>query len=431
LATEARKILIVSYAYPRPGAGWGGVVGGERMRQFAKHLPAHGIETCILTHCGRTPIAFDDKQSVYAAVDSTRWLMEALRPSTNERVARQPVTKASAVPQEGWRLSDLRTRARRFMLPDRASFAWGPFAFARGVQVFERERPQLVLSSSPPLAAHVVAAALAERFGVPWIADVRDGYAFEAPEGPSPLRNLRRSLERQLYARAARLITVTDALRDHFRSFLPQPPERTLTLENGYEAALFSRFARPLRAADDPWTILYAGSTSFGAGRDLTSLLRGIDRFSEHAPQPVRARLMGLFAASELPPLQHTQIELTGWRRREEVVQSMLAADVLIVLTGNHKSVATTKLFEYIGAGRPILVVGRSSAAARIVEDYGLGVVVDDDPERIGRALEALYAERERWHEKLSSNGAQRTREAFSREGQAAVLAAHIHALIG
>jgi glycosyltransferase involved in cell wall biosynthesis len=37
------------------------------------------------------------------------------------------------------------------------------------------------------------------------------------------------------------------------------------------------------------------------------------------------------------------------------------------------KSVATGKLFEYLAAGRPILVLGEETEAARIVEEVGAG----------------------------------------------------------
>jgi glycosyltransferase involved in cell wall biosynthesis len=108
----------------------------------------------------------------------------------------------------------------------------------------------------------------------------------------------------------------------------------------------------------------------------------------------------------------------------------MQAADVLVVLTGNHKTVATTKLYEYIGAGRPILVVGRESAAARIVSEGEFGVVADDDVESITAALTQLYRERDAWHKHLQSSAVSSARVRFSRQKQAARLANEVHALV-
>jgi glycosyltransferase involved in cell wall biosynthesis len=53
--------------------------------------------------------------------------------------------------------------------------------------------------------------------------------------------------------------------------------------------------------------------------------------------------------------------------------------------------VATGKLFEYLGAGRPVLVLGADSEAARIVVAAGAGTAAPgDDAGAIASALEGL-----------------------------------------
>ena len=55
------------------------------------------------------------------------------------------------------------------------------------------------------------------------------------------------------------------------------------------------------------------------------------------------------------------------------------------------RSVATGKLFEYLGARKPVVVLGDQSAAARIVEDARAGVTTSgSDPEAIARTLQRL-----------------------------------------
>jgi glycosyltransferase involved in cell wall biosynthesis len=54
-------------------------------------------------------------------------------------------------------------------------------------------------------------------------------------------------------------------------------------------------------------------------------------------------------------------------------------------------SVATGKLFEYLAAQRPVLVLGEQTEAARIVSRAGVGVAAaEDDPVSVGDALERL-----------------------------------------
>jgi glycosyltransferase involved in cell wall biosynthesis len=55
--------------------------------------------------------------------------------------------------------------------------------------------------------------------------------------------------------------------------------------------------------------------------------------------------------------------------------------------------VATNKLFEYLAARRPVLVLGDESEAARIVTEAGAGIVTpSDDPAAIAEALRRLVA---------------------------------------
>ena len=54
-------------------------------------------------------------------------------------------------------------------------------------------------------------------------------------------------------------------------------------------------------------------------------------------------------------------------------------------------SVATGKLFEYLAAERPVLVLGEDTEAARIVSRAGVGLAASEgDPGSVADALERL-----------------------------------------
>ena len=79
-----------------------------------------------------------------------------------------------------------------------------------------------------------------------------------------------------------------------------------------------------------------------------------------------------------------------------EAHQHQLDADALLLITApGQRSVATLKLFDYIGAGVPILALAHDNAAADIVESYGLGVTAPpDDAGAIAHALANLMQRR-------------------------------------
>ena len=65
------------------------------------------------------------------------------------------------------------------------------------------------------------------------------------------------------------------------------------------------------------------------------------------------------------------------------------------MITGpGQTGVATGKLYEYMAANRPILVIGDDTAAAQIVQRAGAGIAVArDDPNALAHALRR-FAER-------------------------------------
>jgi glycosyltransferase involved in cell wall biosynthesis len=91
-----------------------------------------------------------------------------------------------------------------------------------------------------------------------------------------------------------------------------------------------------------------------------------------------------------------------GALERPRALALQRAADSLLVLAegASMRSVATNKLFEYLAAKRPVLVLGEGSEAARIVRETGAGIVAPgDDPAAVATALERLLAGEIRPHD--------------------------------
>ena len=81
---------------------------------------------------------------------------------------------------------------------------------------------------------------------------------------------------------------------------------------------------------------------------------------------------------------------------RPEALALQRAADALVVMAAGmpgrpSTSVATGKLFEYLAAERPVLVLGEHTEAARIVARAGVGVAASErNPGSVADALERL-----------------------------------------
>ena len=82
-----------------------------------------------------------------------------------------------------------------------------------------------------------------------------------------------------------------------------------------------------------------------------------------------------------------------GTLSRAQALALQRAADALVLLTSRNAGEATSKLYEYLASGRPVLALATGNEAARIVAETGAGVTVDPtDVPGIAAALRRVAA---------------------------------------
>lgn len=361
-----RRILVVAYFYPPQN-----IIGARRPAALAKALRALGHDVTVLTSVqaghGGDPSASRVVRTRDLLATRLNWRGQNLDVVTG---------KTDAEWDPGAKLWG------SIFLPDVQLISWVPFAVAAGLRLQRRERFDAVVTTSPVESAHAVGLALRRR-GVPWVADLRDGWRFEAPREDWPTAAQRRAddaLERLVVRRADEVVTVTEPLAADLRRRHGVPVE---TITNGYDPADAEVGAAPPGAVE-PGKLTFVHTGGLGAERTLRPLLEGLARIAREDPavrDRVRIVLAGaqtrpereLYAEPELAPF----VRHVGFVPRPAAMGLQRAADVLVLATsGVRTGEATGKLFEYLATGRPILVIGAGSAAADIVERAGAGVAI-------------------------------------------------------
>ena len=286
------------------------------------------------------------------------------------------------------------------MVPDLSAVGWVPFALPRAISLARAEPFDCVITTSPPASVHAVGAAL-RAAGTPWIADLRDGWTFDPPRDAWPTRlqaQLDAMLERRLLSSADRVVAVTPPIADDLAQRLGRP---VTVISNGFDPD-----ERPSQSAPllDParHSLVHTGRMSV-VGRSPAAFFDGLQEYLRRRPDGAE-RLEVVLAG----PVSEEQVALVADRRLDGLVRSLgsldrsvalalqRSADSLLVLAeGNDvrsaRSVATGKLFEYLGTGRPVLVLGVESEAARIVTTTGAGMAAaGDDATAIATVLERL-----------------------------------------
>ena len=384
----ARRILLIAHLAPPTS-----LTAGRRVAGLASHLTRQGHEVTVLTsmvngagpveHAARTVKARD------LMVSRFNW----------RRASFEALTQGSDAVYD-----PTPSRVTAFVVPDIEAITWLPFAAARLRRLLGEHDYDCVITTHPPPSSHLLGL-IAHASGLPWVADFRDGWRFEfhRPFTSRVMHAIDAALERATARRADVVVAISDPLADDLRDRVGASDPLTIT--NGFDPDELGDLGPPPErittlVSPDRHSLLHTGRMAY-VGRDPRPLLQALRLLAEREPDVAR-RIEVLFAG----PLSSDEAEwladpaLDGMARavgslaREDALALQRAADSLLVLTGmQRRGEATQKIFEYLAAERPILVLGDDTAAATIVERSQSGFAAPvDDPEAIAVALRRLVA---------------------------------------
>ena len=305
--------------------------------------------------------------------------------------------------------------AVRLAVPDRF-VVWVPAAIAASRRV--GANLELVFSTGP-VSAHLVARAVVR--DRPWLVDCNDLWSLNPDRTNGPLRDaVDAAMEQRVLRRATRLTTVSEPMREELEHRHRKP---VTVLYSGFEAAEFPPPGP--RAAGDARRLLFAG-TLYGK-QDLTPLLRALAQGRREgwlSPERLEVNFIGRL--SDRAALEADRFGVADFVTtsepipRDQLLRLMVDADALLLpsLHDTDRNALPMKLFEYIGAKRPIIVFGPGEhLAASLVAEHGLGLVLPDEA-GLQRCLRDLLS-----GENVLRAGNEQERAQFSRDTTLATLA--------
>jgi glycosyltransferase involved in cell wall biosynthesis len=356
-----RRVLLITFVYPPTE-----IIGAVRPAALAKYLPRFGWEAIILTpkvEPGRSDsrIIETGYRSALASwkarlgLDGQRSLHEQFR---------LPVSSRAGSGLFHTRAIDL---AKYFMVYPDETKGWLPFAM-QAIDGIRQQGPQIdaILTTSPPISAHLIGRRAKAALGCPWVADLRDLWTQNLANPHPRLDSLQIGLEKRTLGDADALVTVSEPWAARLRYRHPSKPVCAIT--NGFDPEHFAPLSKELTAK---FTITYAGILYQGR-RDPSVLFEVLRELCDQKivrPEDVRVRFYGPIEPWVTAQVQQHRleevVEFHGVVSRSEAMQRQAESQVLLMLgwtdpreTGQHSG----KLFEYLGAARPILAVGGSAS---------------------------------------------------------------------
>lgn len=389
------RLLVISYFFPPFNS-----IGAVRVGKIAKYLHQGGHDVRVITARDQPLQATLPLEIPAANVIATPWL-NVNRPAELVLGGRRRVAERGYAPAPG-KAGPLRAMVRSagglykslLNVPD-GEIGWLPYAWRAASRLIREWKPDAIYASSQPVTSLLVAHRLSRRFGVPWIAELRDLWTDNHHQRHGPLRlGLERTLERRVLSSAAGMVTVSEPLAETLRARFAKPAAVVL---NGFDPDDYPEPAPRPREA--PLRIVYTGMVYPGR-QDPSPLFQALRLLDD--PGRVEVVFYGRYqhAVEELAA-QHgvgEQVRAAGAIPYEESLRAQREADVLLSLMWpdpSQRGIYTGKLFEYLGARRPVLGVGLAmGVAAELIQERGVGVVLQT-PEQIAAQLRRWLAEKE------------------------------------
>jgi glycosyltransferase involved in cell wall biosynthesis len=251
--------------------------------------------------------------------------------------------------------------------------AFGRFAAGASAAAARGPRPDVIYATSPPLTIAIPALAAAARWRAPLVFEVRDLWP-EAPIQMGALANPRlqrqaRSLERQAYKRARRVIALSPGIRDGIVG-TGVPPGKVVLVPNASDLDLFE-------PSDLPAQFLVSYFGTMGEANDLTLAIEAARKLPDMPFVLMGDGKRRAELEREAPPNVSFPGPAAGKQQVAELAARSSACltffkDVPVLATNS-----PNKLFDTFAAGRPA-IVNMDGWMRQLVEDNDAGLYVRD-----------------------------------------------------
>jgi Glycosyltransferase Family 4 len=381
-----KRVLIVTYYWP-PGGG----SGVQRWLKFSRYLPEFGWEPVIFTVDNPQYQLSDQslEQETLPGIEVHR--LKAFDPND---LYNKWFGKSIGKPNVGFTSSKKESAAFRLVkwirgnwfIPDSRIF-WVRPASKRIKQLLTEKKFDAIITTGPPHSLHLIGKKVATSSGIRWIADFRDPwteiYYFNEMKPSERSRQKHLRLEKMVLQSAQDIVVVGETMKKMFSQHT-QVPIHVIT--NGYDHEDYLNQQKPHSYNKNTFVLSHIGVLSptqnpYSLWKALQELVIEESGFKESFILKLTGEVdHGILKSVKEMGLDSYLVHTT-YQPHKKAIDAQIEADILLLSINkvvNSEYLLTGKLFEYLGAERPILCIGPPKGdAAEIISQTASGQTFD------------------------------------------------------
>lgn len=388
-----KKVLFIAYYFPPLGLS-----GVQRTFKFVKYLSRFNWRPTILTISPGGYFAKDygmlkeieDQDISIVRVGSKLEPTQIFKKKDAIEMPHEFVRKFSS------RLSQF------FLLPDN-KIGWKKKAVEAGSKLLENEKFDAIFSTAPPYTDFLIGEELKKKFNLPYVIDYRDSW-MDNPYNfyPTPLhRSIVSRMERRVLHSSDHIITINRRIKELLLIRYKFLKYTDITIiPQGFDPEDFDIPENETLPRVKKFRITYSGT--FIDKRTPKYFLRAVAKLLKENPEirhNFEACFVGNFRKENEKIVDKLNlrdvVNIVGYVEHKECIKYLVTSDVLWMMIGEGKGedmMSTGKLFEYIGAKKPILGCVPDGIAKNTILESKSGFVVNPyDVNGIAKLLLDLF----------------------------------------
>lgn len=279
-----------------------------------------------------------------------------------------------------------------WLFPHKTPYNWWKLAKVKAFELCESNSFDAIVATHDPLATLTIASEVSQRFGIPWIADIRDSWNVQKLSSPRKQKLIAKH-ERLLSSLANEVVSVSEGISEELGRIIGR---KIHTINNGFDP-----IEAPPRdqTENNIFTILYAGTLSHA--RNPRPLFQAIDQCVSKGLVPEKSIDVCFLGSAErfvsyfdLDEFKKVSCSFHPRVARLEAISRIRNSSILLVLSQpNEQGVVTGKIFDYLSSGRPILAIPNDSGEIKQLIDSTKSGVSLSDPNEIAQQLVKWFDE--------------------------------------